>query len=122
MYKTISIFILSAILFSCNDDEILPQENNCIEGEVVGKIRSAGGGIAVALTEPMPGSVTWKEHENVIEVLNVPIEFTFEGTPLYFKGREAKEGEQGPISSDGDESLQVVFYSTEVSNIGCPGN
>lgn len=121
MYKTISIFILSALLFSCNDDEILPQAM-CIEGEVVGKIRSAGGGVAVSLAEPMSGSVTWKEHENVIELLNVPIEYTFAGTPVYFKSREAKEGERGPISSDGDESIQMVLYGTEISNIGCPGN
>jgi hypothetical protein len=120
MYKTISIFILSASLLSCNNDEVLPQAN-CIEGEVVGKIRSAGGGIAVSLAEPMSGSVSWQEHENVIELLNVPIEFTFAGTPLYFKAREAKEGERGPISSDGDESIQLVLFGTEISNVGCPG-
>lgn len=122
MYKAITtIFILSTALFSCNDDEVLPQAS-CIEGEVVGKIRTAGGGVAVSLSEPMPGSVTWKEYENVVELLNVPIEYTFEGTPVYFKAREAKEGERGPISSDGDESIQVVLYGTEISNIGCPGN
>lgn len=121
MNKTLSIFILSAFIFGCNDDEILPQPN-CIQGEVVGKIRSAGGGIAVSLADSIPGSVTWQEHENVIELLNVPVEYTFKGTPIYFKGREAKEGEQGPISSDGDESIQLIFYGTEISNIGCPGN
>ena len=121
MYRLLSFIILSAVLMGCADDEVLPQAS-CIEGEVIGKIRSAGGGVAVALQEPMEGTVKWQDHENVIELLNVPIEFTFKGTYIYFKGREAKEGERGPISSDGDESIDLILYGTDISNIGCPGN
>ena len=118
MYKVFLILIISGLLFSC-DDEILEPSVQCIEAEVIGKIRTAGGGIAVSLANPIEGVVTWQGHDNVVELLNVPVEFTFPNTVIYFKAREAKEGERGPVSADGDESIELILYGSEFSDKGC---
>ncbi|MGK7391105.1 MAG: hypothetical protein ACNS60_12170 [Candidatus Cyclobacteriaceae bacterium M2_1C_046] len=114
----ILILLFSFTLFGCEDEEIA-LEFPCMEGEVIGKIRTGGGGLAVSLSTPIDGAVTWQDRDNVVEVLNIPVQLTVEGTTIFFTAREAREGERGPITSDGDETIQMVLYGKEFSDRGC---
>lgn len=114
----IIILLFSIFLFSCEEEDI-SVEYPCMQGEVLGKIRTGGGGLAVSITGPLDGAVTWKDRDNVIELLNIPVEHTVEGTIIYFNARKAKEGERGPITSDGDETIELILYGKEFSNQGC---
>ena len=117
-FYIIGILLLAFTLVGCEEDDIT-HEYACLEGEVLGKIRTGGGGLAVALKNDINGTVTWKDHQNVVEVLNIPVEFTIEGTTIYFSAREALEGERGPITSDGDESIELVLSGTDFSDRSC---
>lgn len=118
--KLLTLLITIGILTNCTPEQISPEEL-CIKGEVIGKIRTAGGGLAVSLDEPREGAVTWQGEENVIELLNIPVELTFPGTVIYFEAREAKQSEQGPISADGEETINLLLFGTYFSDVGCRG-
>lgn len=91
-----------------------------MQGIVIGKIRSAGGGWAVSLKKNYKGAVNWKEYKNVVEVLNIPEDLKVEGATLYFSSREATTEEQGPVTADGDETIKRVLYGLEFSATECP--
>jgi hypothetical protein len=90
-----------------------------MEGTVIGKIRSGGGGLAVSLDRNYKKSVSWQNHQNVVEVLNIPESLNKGGTTVYFTSRIATEEEKGLITSDGDETIDLVVYGTEFNEEGC---
>jgi hypothetical protein len=113
-------FIFCFSIVSCTDtDEVL---SNCHEGIIIGKIRSAGGGIAVSVNSPHFGGHEWRGYKNVVEALN--LERTYlPGTKIYFKARPAVESEKLYIvTADGDESAKPIIWVTKVSNVGCPAD
>lgn len=113
------VYILSILLFlsfySCKKIDA-----TCMQGNVVGKIRSSGGGLAVTLNKKYKNTVHWKGHKNIVEVLNIPLDMSEEGTTIYFTSRIATTVEQGPISADGDEGIKLVLYGKEFNKNVCP--
>lgn len=93
---------------------------DCMKGTVIGKIRSAGGGLAVSLDKNYKGAVNWKGEKNVIELLNIPDELKISGTELYFSSRKATFSEHGSVTADGHEGIQLVLYGLEIKDDGCP--
>ncbi|SFT35060.1 hypothetical protein SAMN05216474_0039 [Lishizhenia tianjinensis] len=91
-----------------------------MQGTVIGKIRSSGGGLAVSLHKHYHKAVKWQGHKNVIELLNIPEDMQLEGTTIYFKSRIATTEEQGIITADGEESLKLVLYGKNFSIDACP--
>lgn len=119
--KKLCVLILLSLLAACSsDDEGDLLTYDCLQGETIGKIRSSGGGLAVKLEESIPRAVTWQGHENVIELLNIPDDFKDEGAEYYFSAREARPGEQGPITADGNETIQLILYGLKFNNSECP--
>lgn len=94
--------------------------NSCMHGTVLGKIRSEGGGLAVSLDKKYQGAVSWQYSKNVIELLNISPEYREPGTKIYFSSRIASEEEQGVVTADGDESIDLVLYGTKFSHSECP--
>jgi hypothetical protein len=116
--KTVNFFLILPLIvlsFSCKKIN-----TDCMKGTVIGKIRSDGGGLAVSLDKNYKGSVNWKDEKNVIELLNIPDEWKTPGTVIYFSSRKATASEQGAITADGDESIQLVLYGLEIRDNGCP--
>ena len=116
--RTIFLYFLCAITtFSCSDD---PAESaGCHEGVVIGKIRSAGGGIAVSMSDATLSSHEWNGYNNVIEALNIPHDLT-PGTKVYIFGRRATQEEsQFVITADGAESNKPLIFALEYSTVGC---
>lgn len=95
----------------------------CHEGIVVGKIRSAGGGIAVSMTNSTFSNRHWRGHKNVVEALNVPAHLYKPGEKIYFTAHRATPREQtSVISADGDESEKPIVFLEQVSTTGCTLN
>lgn len=117
-FSILIMMIIPLAFFACDEEEITV-EYPCLEGEVIGKIRTGGGGLAVALSSSIDGSVIWKDRDDVIEVINIPVEFTVEGTKIFFTARKAHEGEQGPITADGEETIQLILYGKQFTDKGC---
>jgi hypothetical protein len=117
-----SIITLTFVLAACDDTDEEPYVLNfaCMKGEVIGSIRSAGGGLAVSLDKPYQGAVTWQGRNNVIELCNIPEGFQPAGTIIYFSSRRLAAGECGPVTADGDESIQTALYGETFSSTGCP--
>ncbi|WP_296620627.1 hypothetical protein [Marivirga sp.] len=91
-----------------------------MKGEVIGEIRSAGGGLAVSLDRNHEGAVNWQGENNVIELLNIPGIYQSPGTTIYFTSRPANSDELGPVTADGDESIELVLYGLEFNSDECP--
>jgi hypothetical protein len=108
--------ICSIILMTISCDKV---NSSCREVTVICKIRDNGGGLAVALDKKYQKSVSWQGHQNVVELLNIPESFTDGGTTIYFSSRIATEEEKGLITTDGDETIDLVVYGTEFSDVGC---
>lgn len=115
-----NIFVLFSIVLIGITQGCKKVDYECMKGTVIGKIRSSGGGLAVELDKNFKGSVKWQGHKNVIEVLNIPVEYSSSGTTFYFKSRNSNSSEQGPITADGDESIKLVLFGEVFSKIQCP--
>jgi hypothetical protein len=109
--------ILSILLITVSCEKV---NNSCMQGTVIGKIRSGGGGLAVSLDGKHEDAVSWQYSENVIELLNIPEEYQAPGTKVYFSSRTATTEEKGVITTDGDETIDLVLYGTKFSDDGCP--
>lgn len=118
-YKPLLFLLLLFLLLSCNRDEVISPHYNCLKVEVIGKIRSAGGGLAVKLEEPLPDAVHWQGHEQVVELLNIPQELSAPGSIFYVNARLAKEEERGVITADGDESISLLLYGLDFGHTAC---
>ncbi len=113
------ILLLAGIFQGCTYNSM--PEHICFEGEVIGRIRSGGGGIAVSMDTPSFGSHRWRGYKNVIEALNIPHELYQPGQRIFFRARQATEEEKSfPITADGDESEKPIVYVLAVSAVGCP--
>ena len=77
--KNIVLLFLCIILIvaGCVDDSV--ESRICHEGIILGKIRSAGGGIAVSMTDSSFSTHRWQEHNNVVEATNVPADLYMPG-------------------------------------------
>ena len=117
--KKLTFFLISIILIGITP-ACKKVDYECMKGAVIGKIRSSGGGLAVELDKNYKGSVKWQGHKNVIELLNMPEEYSSPGTTFYFKSRSSNSSEQGPITADGDESIPLVLFGEEFSKNQCP--
>jgi hypothetical protein len=117
--KAMIVFLFFALIFSrCSDNSVDPQI--CLEGVVIGKIRSWGGGIAVSMNDSIFSSHEWNGFHNVVEALNVPLDLT-PGETIYFFGRPATESESSfAISADGDESNKPIIFVSQFSLLKCP--
>lgn len=116
------LFVLSFIFLSlgCNDDDDINRlDFNCMQGTVIGRIRSSGGGLAVSLNKPYEGSVAWQGAMNVIELCNIPDEYRAIGTNIFFSSKRAEPGECGPVTADGDESIRLVLFGERFSSENC---
>ncbi|ELR73796.1 hypothetical protein C900_01406 [Fulvivirga imtechensis AK7] len=120
MKKIFVIVLLALMSCSSDDDDGDLARYDCLKGETIGKIRSSGGGLAVSLEDPIPLSVTWQGHANVVELLNIPVDFRKEGDEFYFSAREASEAERGPITADGDETIELILYGQKFDDSSCP--
>lgn len=117
--RKITIFLVSIILIgmiqSCKK-----VNHECMKGTVIGKIRSAGGGLAVELDKKYKGTVKWQGYKNVIELLNIPEEYKSSGTTFYFKSRNINSSDNLFVTADGDESIKLVLYGEQFSIYECP--
>lgn len=118
--KKLLILILFFSFLSCSSDDDSPSTYECLEGTTIGKIRSNGGGLAVALQNPTPNAVTWQGHQNVIELLNIPEDFTDEGSEFYFSARLSDAAERGIVTADGNETIELILYGLEFNASQCP--
>lgn len=118
--KNLLILVLLVLAACSSDDDSDQVRYDCLKGETIGKIRSSGGGLAVSLEEPIPLSVTWEGHANVVELLNMPENFKDEGDVFFFSARKATEAERGPITADGNESINLILYGLEFDSSSCP--
>ena len=121
--KKIELLLLCIILIvaGCVDDSV--ESRICHEGIVLGKIRSAGGGIAVSMTDSSFSTHRWRGHNNVIEAINIPADIYKPGEKIYFTARRASTCEQTfAISTDGDESEKPVVFVEQVSTTKCTVN
>lgn len=119
--KTTLLFIfllLSLISINCTDDSMDVQR--CYEGTVIGKIRSAGGGVAVNMETPGLSTHEWNGFQHVVEALNIPRDFWVPGQKLYFTARPATREEQGPVTADGNESVKPLIFVITFSTVDCP--
>ena len=114
------LFIAAMAFASCVSHDVNDDDPECLRGETIGKIRSSGGGLAVKLDKPIPGVVQWQGHNNVVELQNMPSGFMKAGSRFYFSSREALPGEQGPITADGDETIELVLFGVSFKESGCP--
>lgn len=115
----LALFLGLFSIVSCNDDdtEVL---THCHKGTIIGKIRSAGGGPALAVNSSHFGKQEWKGYENVVEALNLQQNYP-PGTKIYFNARPASIVESSYIvTADGDESAKPKVWITEVSTVACP--
>jgi hypothetical protein len=113
------LLLLTCLSSGCVDHSI--EQEICYQGIVLGKIRSAGGGIAVSMEDITFSTHQWRGYQNVIEALNVPLDAYKTGEKIYFTDRTATHDEQVfPISADGDESNKPIVYLLEISSINCP--
>ncbi|MGJ3235265.1 hypothetical protein [Marivirga sp.] len=118
MKKTIILllgFSILVFLTGCEDVEF-----QCLSGEVIGKIRSSGGGLAVSLDQDHEQAVSWQGEKNVIVLLNIPDNYQSSGTTIFFTSRPATVKEKGHITDDGDESIELVLYGLEFNDNECP--
>lgn len=118
-YKLLLFLALLCIALSCSDNEDIPPHYSCLQAEVIGKIRSAGGGLAVKLTHPVPGAAHWQGHQHVAELLNIPQELSAPGSVFYVNARIASEDERGIITTDGDETIQLLLYGLDFGHSAC---
>lgn len=119
-YRSFFLFyLLMMMLLSCARDEPIIPTYSCLHVEVIGKIRSAGGGLAVKLEHPLPGAVRWQGHEWVVELLNIPAELSDPGSAFYVNARLATVAEQGIVTADGNESIALVLFGTDFGNAAC---
>lgn len=109
-------FISFTILFLASCQKV---DTECMKGEVIGKIRSSGGGLAVSLNKNYKGTVTWQGHKNVIELLNIPDTYKTEGNTIYFQSRPTTDEDITPITADGDESIELILYGEKFSEHSC---
>jgi hypothetical protein len=109
------ILMLMGLLASCSEIA-----SECISGQVIGEIRSGGGGLAVSLDKSYKGAVDWQGRNNVIELLNIPEVYQKPGTILFFTVRDANQDELGPVTADGEESLEQPLYGLDFSASACP--
>lgn len=117
--KAVIVFLLFASVFTkCSEESV--NSEICHEGVVIGKIRSWGGGIAISMKDSTFGSHEWNGYDNVVEVLNVPVDLT-PGKKIYIFGRLATESERSfSVSADGDESNKPVIIVLKFSSMQCP--
>lgn len=109
---------LILILAGCVDDSV--ESKICHEGFVLGKIRSAGGGIAVSMTDSTLSTHNWRGFKNVVEALNISVDLYKPGEKIYFIARRATEHEQFfVITADGDESEKPIVFVEQVSKTKC---
>lgn len=121
--KNIVLLFLCIILIvaGCVDDSV--ESRICHEGIILGKIRSAGGGIAVSMTDSSFSTHRWQGHNNVVEAINIPVDLYTAGDRVYFNARPATTREQTfAISTDGDESEKPVVFVEQVSTTKCAIN
>lgn len=115
-----SLFLcIVLVMAACSDNAVYVPK--CHKGTVIGKIRSAGGGVAVSMENAMLSNHKWKGHKHVIEALNVPVEYRKPGQVIYFTARPGTVEEQGPYTADGDESDKPLIYVLSLGVEGCPG-
>jgi hypothetical protein len=116
--KALAFFISALLLFSCVDHSLSP--TGCFTGHVIGKIRSAGGGIAVSLVRSDFGTHEWQGYPNVVEALNIPHDLT-PGDTIYLRARPATASEKNfPVTADGNESDKPVIWVEAYSEVDCP--
>lgn len=113
------LFPLLLVLLSCARNEAITPTYSCLNVEVIGKIRSGGGGLAVKLEHPLPGAVRWQGHERVVELLNIPAELSEPGSTFYINARLATEEEKGIITADGNESITLILFGTDFGHTAC---
>jgi len=116
----IVIFILPAILLitSCTRDTA---DIGCYHGIILGKIRSAGGGVAISMFESDFSNHTWRGNRHVVEALNIPGDYWTPGKTIYFDARPATNTEKDfPVTSDGDESAKPIIFVLQFSFNACP--
>lgn len=118
-YKLLLFLPILFMMLSCSEDETLSPAYNCLQVEVLGKIRSAGGGLAVKLEHPLPHTIRWQGYEHVAELLNIPVELSAPGSVFYVNARLATEDERGIITADGDESIRLLLYGLDFAHTAC---
>jgi hypothetical protein len=108
-------------LFQCTlcQNEVTP--DLCHKAIVIGKIRSAGGGIAVSMQDKTYGTHEWRGYQNVVEVLNIMPQDFAPNTVIYFKARPAtkEEKENHIVTADGDESDKPLIVAQNPSTTPC---
>lgn len=119
IYKLLFFLPILFMMLSCSDNEAIIPGYNCLQVEVIGKIRSAGGGLAVKLEHPFPNTIRWQGHENIAELLNIPAELSAPGSIFYVNARLATEDERGIVTADGDESIRLLLYGLDFAHTAC---
>lgn len=119
MKRTLFIFTIAAIV-AVSNSSCKKLDHQCMKAEVIGKIRTAGGGLAVSLKRNYKQTVFWKGKKHVIELLNIPVELKKPGSKFYFTSRIATANDKGPITADGDESIKLVLFGEKFDQSTCP--
>lgn len=118
MWKLKHLLVAMSFLVSC--DQETEQRSACHGGTIMGRIRGAGGGVAVSVDDASFGNHSWHNASNVVELLNVPDSLWVPGLRVYFIARPATETEAGfPKSADGDESDKPLLFAIGYSLDGC---
>lgn len=105
-------------VISCTSQDDPPF--GCHSGTILGRIRGAGGGVAVSLDDTSFGNHSWHSASNVVEALHVPDSLWVNGLRIYFIARHATEAEAAfPKSADGNESDKPLIFVTAYSLTNC---
>ena len=87
---------------------------------MLGKIRSAGGGMAISMTDSTFSNHKWRGFNNVVEALNIQLDQYKPGDKIYFIARRATIEEQFFVTTaDGDESEKPTIFVEQVSTSKC---
>lgn len=110
--------VLFLIASGCVDDSVESRIRH--KGVVLGKIRSAGGGMAISMTDSTFSNHKWRGFNNVVEALNIQLDQYKPGDKIYFIARRATIEEQFFVTTaDGDESEKPTIFVEQVSTSKC---